>query len=208
VDRIREGVRRFRTVIFPEKQELYESLAEKQKPYALFLTCGDSRVEPSLLTGTDPGQIFVERTPGNIVPVYDETVSVGVSASIEYAVAVLGVQDLIVCGQSACGAMKGLLHPEILDKLPATGRWLKYAQPALELLERDHRGMDDADRLEILTQLNVVEQMGHLHTHPAVEERFKTGTLGIHGWLYEIHTGSVDAYNPASGKFEPWPDPA
>jgi len=208
VDRIREGVRRFRTVIFPEKQELYESLAEKQKPYALFLTCGDSRVEPSLLTGTDPGQIFVERTPGNIVPVYDETVSVGVSASIEYAVAVLGVQDLIVCGHSACGAMKGLLHPEILDKLPATGRWLKYAQPALELLERDHRGMDDADRLEILTQLNVVEQMGHLHTHPAVEERFKTGTLGIHGWLYEIHTGSVDAYNPASGKFEPWPDPA
>jgi carbonic anhydrase len=122
VDRIREGVRRFRAVVFPKKQELYESLAEKQKPYALFLTCGDSRIEPSILTGTDPGQIFVERTPGNIVPVYDETVSVGVSASIEYAVAVLGVQDVIVCGHSACGAMKGLLHPEILDKIPATAR--------------------------------------------------------------------------------------
>ena len=208
MDSIREGVRRFRTVVFPEKQELYESLAEKQKPYALFLTCGDSRIEPSILTGTDPGQIFVERTPGNIVPVYDETVSVGVSASIEYAVAVLGVQDLIVCGHSACGAMKGLLHPEILDKIPATARWLKYAQPAVELLERDHRGMDDAGRLKILTQLNVFEQMAHLHTHPAVEERFKAGALGIHGWFYEIHTGSVDASPPATGKFEPWPDPA
>ena len=206
MDRIREGVRRFRTVVFPEKQTLYESLAEKQIPYALFLTCGDSRIEPSLLTGTDPGQIFVERTPGNIVPVYDNTVSVGVSASIEYAVAILGVQDLIVCGHSACGAMKGLLHPELLDEIPATARWLKYAQPAVELLQKDYPGMGDADRLKILTQLNVVEQMAHLHTHPAVEARFKAGTLGIHGWFYEIHTGRVDAYNTATGKFEPWPD--
>jgi carbonic anhydrase len=208
VDRIREGVRRFRTVVFPERREMFEALAEKQIPYALFLTCGDSRIQPSILTGTDPGQIFVERTPGNIVPVYDETASVGVSASIEYAVAVLGVQDLIVCGHSACGAMKGLLHPEILDKTPATARWLRYALPAAELLERDYCGINDADRLKILTQLNVVEQMSHLHTHPAVKERFRTGTLGIHGWYYEIHTGSVDAYNPATGKFEPWPDPA
>jgi carbonic anhydrase len=206
VDRIREGVRRFRTVVFPEKQALYESLAEKQIPHALFLTCGDSRIEPSLLTGTDPGQMFVERTPGNIVPVYDNTVSVGVSASIEYAVAILGVPDLIVCGHSACGAMKGLLHPELLDEIPATARWLKYAQPAVELLQKDYPGMGDADRLKILTQLNVVEQMAHLHTHPAVEARFKAGTLGIHGWFYEIHTGRVDAYNTATGKFEPWPD--
>jgi carbonic anhydrase len=148
----------------------------------------------------------VERTPGNIVPVYDNTVSVGVSASIEYAVAILGVQDLIVCGHSACGAMKGLLHPELLDEIPATARWLKYAQPAVELLHKDYPGMGDADRLKILTQLNVVEQMAHLHTHPAVEARFKAETLGIHGWFYEIHTGRVDAYNTATGKFEPWPD--
>ena len=206
MDRIREGVRRFRTVVFPEKQALYESLAEKQIPHALFLTCGDSRIEPSLLTGTEPGQIFVERTPGNIVPVYDNTVSVGVSASIEYAVAILGVPDLIVCGHSACGAMKGLLHPELLDEIPATARWLKYAQPAVELLHKNYPRMGDADRLKILTQLNVVEQMAHLHTHPAVEARFKAGTLGIHGWFYEIHTGRVDAYNTAAGKFEPWPD--
>jgi carbonic anhydrase len=122
VDRIREGVLHFRKRIFPAKQEIYESLAEKQKPFALFLTCGDSRIEPSTLTDTGPGQIFVERNPGNIVPTYDERVSVGVSASIEYAIAVLGVQDVIVCGHSACGAMKSLLNPKTLENVPTTSR--------------------------------------------------------------------------------------
>jgi carbonic anhydrase len=205
VDQIREGVLRFRTVVFPEWRELYESLAEKQRPYALFLTCGDSRVEPSLLTGTEPGQIFVERTPGNIVPIYEDTSSVGVSASIEYAVAVLGVADVIVCGHSACGAMKALLHPEELEKMPATARWLKHAQPAVRELERDYRGADDSARLKTLTRLNVLEQMSHLHTHPAVEERCKQGNLGIHGWFYEIHTGTVEKFNPATREFERWP---
>jgi carbonic anhydrase len=204
-DRIREGVRRFRTVVFPERRELYENLAEKQKPHALFLTCGDSRIDPSLLTGTAPGEIFVERTPGNIVPTYEGTTSVGVSASIEYAVAVLGVADIIVCGHSACGAMKALLHPEELEKIPATARWLKYAQPAMQVLQRDYQGVDELARLKKLTQLNVLEQMAHLHTHPAVEERFKVGSLGIHGWFYEIHTGTVEAFNPATREFDLWP---
>jgi carbonic anhydrase len=205
VEQIREGVRRFRTVVFRERREVYENLAEKQKPYALFLTCGDSRIEPSLLTGTEPGQIFVERTPGNIVPIYADSVSVGVSASIEYAIAVLGVADVIVCGHSACGAMKGLLHPDVLEKLPATARWLKYAQPAVQLLEQECRGVDESDRLKRLAQLNVLEQMAHLHTHPTVEERFNRGSLGIHGWYYEIHTGTVEAFNPSTREFEPWP---
>src|SRR3954471_20330217 len=126
METILSGVRNFRTIVFPQKKEIYERLAEKQVPLALFLTCGDSRIDPSLLTGTEPGEIFVERTPGNIVPVYDDEVSVGVSASIEYAVAVLGVKNIIVCGHSACGAMKALLDPEKLTCLPATARWLKY----------------------------------------------------------------------------------
>ena len=193
-------------VVFPQKRELYESLAEKQKPYALFVTCGDSRIEPSLLTGTEPGQIFVERTPGNIVPIYEDTVSVGVSASIEYAVVALGVKDLIVCGHSSCGAMKALLHPEELRALPATARWLKYAQPALELLNPNDLGADESDRLKRLAQLNVMEQMAHLHTHPVVEERFQRGMLGIYGWFYEIHTGTVEVFDPVKGKFERLPE--
>ncbi|HYS10826.1 MAG TPA: carbonic anhydrase [Myxococcales bacterium] len=202
LDLIRDGVRRFRTEVFPKRREMYQQLAENQQPFALFLTCGDSRIDPSLLTGTEPGQIFVERTPGNIVPEYDDAVSVGVSASIEYAIAVLGVEEVIVCGHSACGAMKGLLHPEHLEHIPATARWLKYAEPALEKVGADHRG-----RLERLTKLNVIEQMRHLHSHPSVQDRLRAGRLGIHGWFYEIHTGTVEAYDPSSDRFAPWPPP-
>jgi len=206
VDRIREGVRRFRKEIFPQKRALYQSLAEKQTPQALFLTCGDSRIEPSLLTGTEPGEIFVERTPGNIVPVYDDGDRIGVSASIEYSVAVLGVQAIIVCGHSACGAMKALLHPDMLADIPATARWLTFAARAVARLDTTHSGLE-AERLETLTKLNVIEQMAHLHTHPAVEAHFTAGTLGIHGWFYEIHTGRVEAYNPDTAAFESYPDP-
>ncbi len=206
MQRIQEGVNRFRTRVFPQKRELYERLAEKQVPFALFLTCGDSRIEPSILTGTEPGQIFVERTPGNIVPIYDEIASVGVSASIEYAITVLGVQDVIICGHSACGAMKGLLHPEELRKIPATARWLKYAKPAIEMLERDYHELHGAPRLKKLSQLNVVEQMAHLHTHPAVAERLPAGKVRIHGWFYEIHKGMVERYNRDTGEFEMWPE--
>jgi len=200
VENILSGVRRFRAVTFPQRQKMYERLAEKQIPDALFLTCGDSRIDPLLLTGMDPGQLFVERTPGNIVPVYDNDVSVGVSSSIEYAVVALGVKDIIVCGHSACGAMKALLHPEQLQLLPATARWLKFAQPALNELRRENT--NNAENLNRLAQFNVLEQVKHLHTHPAVEQRFKAGSLGLHGWMYEIHTGIVKAYNPATREFE------
>jgi carbonic anhydrase len=201
---LKEGVRRFRNEVFPRNRALYESLAEKQTPYALFLTCGDSRIAPSILTNTDPGRMFVERTPGNIVPIYDETIRVGVSASIEYSIVELGVRDVVICGHSMCGAMKGLLHPEHLNELPATARWLEYARPAVEALERCGV-VGETERLKRLCQLNVIEQMAHLHTHPAVEERFRKGHLAIHGWYYEIHTGRVEAYNHKTGECEDWP---
>ncbi len=115
IEDLARGVRYFRNHTFPNNRELYESLAEKQNPHTLFLTCGDSRIDPGAMTNTDPGQIFVERTPGNIVPVYSEGAAVGVSASIEYSILVLGVRNVVVCGHSACGAMKALLDPEELD---------------------------------------------------------------------------------------------
>lgn len=203
-DYLRRGVHLFRNEVFPAMRELYETLAEKQLPDALFLTCGDSRIDPSALTSTEPGQIFVERTPGNIVPIYSDEVAVGVSASIEYSVVVLGVKDIVVCGHSACGAMKGLLDPEELHAIPATARWLRYAEPAIRSLNESFAHLQGKERLKRLSQLNVVEQIAHLHTHPAVETRVKEGTLALHGWYYEIHTGVVEVYNPETGRFEEW----
>jgi len=204
IDYLRRGVHRFRSETFPSKRELYLNLAEKQRPLALFLTCGDSRIDPSALTSTEPGEIFVERTPGNIVPIYSDEAAVGVSASIEYSVVVLGVRDIVVCGHSACGAMKGLLHPEELLHIPATARWLNYADPAFQLLSQNFAHLDDPGRLKRLSQLNVIEQISHLHTHPAVESRVKESAIAIHGWYYEIHTGMVEVFNPELGEFEEW----
>lgn len=204
IDYLRAGVHRFRTEIFPARRELYEQLAEKQLPHALFITCGDSRIDPEALTSAAPGEIFVERTPGNIVPVYSQSTAVGVSASIEYSIAVLGVTAVIVCGHSACGAMKGLLDPDELHHIPATARWLRYAVPALDLLNRRFPQLDGHDRLKRLSQLNILQQMEHLHTHPAVEMRALKGQLAIHGWYYELHTGAVEVYNPRTGEFEEW----
>ena len=198
LDGLRHGVRRFRTEVFPEQRAMFEELAERQRPFALFLTCGDSRIDPTALTATEPGQIFVERTPGNIVPIYSDEVAVGVSASIEYAIAVLGVTDVIICGHSGCGAMQALLDPAHLKDTPATARWLEYAKPAVERLGEGGEG-----RLDRLGKLNVLQQMRHLMTHPAVQAR--AGELTVHGWFYEIHTGLVEACDPVTGRFASWP---
>jgi len=202
VDYLRRGVHRFRNETFRSKRELYVNLAEKQEPLALFITCGDSRIDPSALTSTDPGEIFVERTPGNIVPIYDDEAAVGVSASIEYSVVVLGVRDIVVCGHSACGAMKGLLNCVELLHIPATARWLKYADPAFQRLSENFVHLDGEGRLKSLSHLNIIEQIAHLHTHPAVENRVSNCTLALHGWYYEIHTGIVEEYNADRGQFE------
>jgi carbonic anhydrase len=202
IEDLARGVRYFRHHTFPENRELYESLAEKQHPHTLFLTCGDSRIDPGAMTNTDPGQIFVERTPGNIVPVYSEGAAVGVSASIEYSILVLGVRNVVVCGHSACGAMKALLDPEELDHAPATARWLRYAKPAVGILDARYPHLQGAERLEHLCKLNVLAQMANLHTHPVVESRLQEERLELHGWYYEIHTGRVDAYNSRTGLFE------
>lgn len=203
MDAINEGVRRFQEVVFPERRHLYESVASSQSPRALFLTCGDSRVDPELLTGSGPGEIFVERNPGNMVPLYDEHTTVGVSASIEYALDVLEVPRIIICGHSDCGAMRALLDPEKLSSLGAVRSWLRLGEPALARLEREHPNASVQEQLELLIGLNVLEQMKHLKTHPSAARRLREGRLVIEGWTFDIKSGRVDCYKPESGRFEP-----
>lgn len=197
------GIGRFRRDVFPRRQEQYESLANVQRPKALFLTCADSRVLPSLITQTGPGELFVERNPGNIAPIHSGE-AVGVSASIEYAISALKTPHVIICGHSDCGAVKGILNPEAVADMPAVARWLRYGDEArrrLDPLATDDN--DEKERLARLTELNVLVQMEHLATHPAVQQARAAGRLTIHGWVYEIETGEVRAYDPARGSFVP-----
>jgi carbonic anhydrase len=204
IEDIRDGVLRFRKKVFPIRRALYEELANHQAPQILFITCIDSRVDPADLCDADPGDMFTERTPGNLVPVYGDVRS-GISASIEYAVTALEVSDIIVCGHSDCGALKATLNPKALKKLPAVDRWMHWADEAVTHVKKHHRQADDKEKLHRLCEQNVLAQMSHLETHPSVARRVKAGRLRIHGWVYEIHTGEVQAYNPATKQFELWP---
>src|ERR671926_1346028 len=147
VERILQGVSRFQREVYPKHRELFQRLALGQRPQALFITCADSRIDPCLLTQTRPGELFICRVIGNIAPPYPDAIG-GVSATIEYAVGVLGVPDVIVCGHTDCGVMKGVLNPEAVAALPSVSAWLGYAQPA-----RRAAGSDD---ILAITEQNVI----------------------------------------------------
>jgi carbonic anhydrase len=200
VDKILRGLKRFQKKVYPKHRELFRKLALQQRPAALFITCADSRIDPCLLTQTKPGELFICRVIGNIVPRYPESIG-GVSATIEYAVGVLGVPDVIVCGHTDCGVMKGVLNPEALKPLPNVSAWLEHAQAAREALANTKGSLTDAEFLLALTERNVVEQIKNLHTHPAVVAGLEQGSLKLHGWVYHIGKGIVTTYNPRREKF-------
>ncbi len=189
---LKAGIRKFRTEIYPENQATYvKAVSEPQTPHALFMTCADSRIDPELITQSGPGDLFVTRNVGNLVPAYGEMMG-GVSAVIEYAVSALKVQHVVICGHSDCGAMKGLLHPESLEKLPTVKSWLKNAHAALSVAD-SLRETDEKpnDLLRRLTEENVLLQMQHLRTHPSVAGAMAREELTISGWVYDIGRGEV-----------------
>ncbi|NBO92410.1 MAG: carbonic anhydrase [Planctomycetia bacterium] len=196
--RILQGVLEFQRRIFAEKKELFEELGKGQKPLALFITCADSRISPDLLAQTQPGELFHLRNAGNIVPPYG-IVSGGEDATIEFAVHYLRVRDIILCGHAKCGAIHGLLHPENLGTLPAVGRWVEHSRG---LLQRLKPGSDD-EQLQQAIELNVVTQLEHLRTHPAVKTALEARTLRMHGWVYDFERGKVTVYDPLKNQFVP-----
>ena len=202
VERILRGVGRFQKRIYPKHRELFQKLALQQRPSALFITCADSRIDPCLLTQTKPGELFICRVIGNVVPRYPQSIG-GVSATIEYAVGVLGVPDVIVCGHTDCGVMKGVLNPGALKPLSNVSAWLRHAQPARRATAKLRGKLGEAEFLLALTERNVVEQLANLHTHPAVAARLKQGSLNLHGWVYHLAEGRVTTYDGGSKKFLP-----
>jgi carbonic anhydrase len=200
VDRILKGLSRFQKRVYPKHRDLFQKLALGQRPEALFITCADSRIDPCMLTQTKPGDLFISRVIGNIVPPYPDAIG-GVSATIEYAVGVLGVVDIIVCGHTDCGVMKGVLNPEPLEPLTSVSAWLNYAQPARQAVLHHEKTHTESEFLLALTERNVVEQLGNLRTHPSVAARLEQGDLKLHGWVYDLGEGSVTAYDPDHAAF-------
>jgi carbonic anhydrase len=195
VEKFLRGVSRFQRNVYPRHQELFEKLAAGQRPGALFITCADSRIDPCLLTQTKPGELFICRVIGNIVPPYPDKIG-GVSATLEYAVGVLRVPEVIVCGHTDCGVMRGALNPDALTAFPNVTAWLRYANV-------DARDPEpSAESLLALAEKNVVAQLNNLRSHPAVAERLDEGDLALYGWLYDIGAGTVTAYDEESRSFK------
>lgn len=199
--KIIQGVHDFRSGVFEEQQDLFERLANSQTPDALFITCSDSRVNPNLITQTDPGDMFILRNAGNIIPPHGAGDN-GEAATVEYAVAGLGVQDIIVCGHSGCGAMQALLEPQSLTKLPTVAAWLEYAKATKYVMDTVYESITNLEeRVNIAIQENVLAQLVNLRTLPAVAAGLINRTVHLHGWVYQIETGQVFSYDPTVGQF-------
>jgi carbonic anhydrase len=179
---------RFQNEVFPRNRHLYEQLAREQQPETLFICCSDSRVVPHELTQTLPGELFICRNAGNIVPAHGDVLG-GVSATVEYAVQVLKVRHIIVCGHSDCGAMRAVLHPERVQSYRAVARWIRHAERVSAIAHELHHDLDDDQMLERLTEENVVSQLHNLATHPCVAAKTRAGCLQIHGMVFDIASG-------------------
>ena len=165
-------------------------MAQGQAPGRLFITCSDSRLVPSQFTQTGVGELFVIRNAGNIVPPYAASLE-GVTATIEYAVAVLEVPTIVVCGHTRCGAMKAALDPTSLDTIPNVRNWIKFVEPARLAVNELHPHVGPVTRWLELVKQNVLQQLANLRTHPWVAARASTGRLQLEGWVYDIGSGKV-----------------
>lgn len=196
------GYRRFRKDVYPPQQASFERMAHSQHPHTLFITCSDSRVVPSMFTQTEPGELFICRMVGNLIPAHGAA-SGGVVSAVEYAVSVLGVKNVVVCGHSDCGAMRAFLHPEKLEALPSVRAWLEHASTPITLTKQLYGHLPEEEFLRRLTQENVVSQMHHLRTHPSVAMAIRTGKLAVSGWYYDIGKATVTSYDEETGDFGP-----
>jgi len=209
MDHIVRGVLDFRKNVYPEHKDLFGALADSQNPDVLFFTCSDSRIDPNMVTGSNPGDLFICRNAGNVIPPHSNETG-GMTASIEYAVAVLNVRHIIVCGHTDCGAIKGALNIPALKGLPHVKEWLGHCRSAMEIV-RERHGIDgdaplDPKYLNEAIEENVLQQVQHLRTHPVVAAKLATGKIEIHGWVYDIKSGNIRCCGRDSIEFKNFDD--
>jgi carbonic anhydrase len=195
-----EGHKRFLAEVFPAKKSHFHLLSEGQTPAWLFITCADSRVVPDLILGTEPGDLFIARSIGNVVPITSQDVD-GVTATIEYSVEVLKVRHAIVCGHSDCGALKAALDRKSLANLPKARRWLDHVEAAFAYRQPLNPADGESAELASLIRGNVVAQLMNLHAQPPVARAVAEARLTVHGWYYDILTGRIEEYDEKLKKF-------
>ena len=193
----------FEKTTFPASGELFNKLTTHgQSPKALMISCADSRVVPEQILQAQPGDLFVCRNAGNMVPSYGTQLG-GVSATVEYAVAALGVRDIIVCGHSDCGAMKALSNPVGLERMPNVKAWLDHGAAAEHIVSTCKGHLQDKERVRAITLENIIAQIAHLRTHPSVASAIARGEMALHGWFVDIHAGQVLGLDGDTGHFVP-----
>ncbi len=198
------GVHHFKSTVYEQQKELFEKLTHGQTPEVLFITCSDSRINPNLITQTDPGELFIIRNAGNFVPPYVAGLPAGgEAATIEYAVSVLGVKEIIICGHTLCGALGAMLKPECLKELPAVSSWLSHAEVTRRIMKENYSHLHDDELFAAAVEENVLNQLESLRTHPAVAVKLARQEIHLHGWVYKIETGEVFAYRPENEEFVP-----
>jgi len=202
MQRLIAGHRKFLADVFPARKDQFKLLADSQAPEFLFITCSDSRIVPDLILGTGPGELFIARSIGNVVPVTANDVD-GCTATIEYAVEALRVKHAIICGHSDCGAMKAALHKKALENLPKAKRWLDHVEAAFN--HRQPLNPLDGSHVELASLIrgNVVAQLQNLRAQPCVKRAEAEGRLKIHGWYYDILSGRIERYDEPQKKFAP-----
>jgi len=202
-----DGVHAFHSEYFAKHRALFRSLAQRgQRPETIFITCSDSRVVPNLITSTDPGELFIVRNVGNVVPHVSNPG--GTAAAIEYAVEVLGVTNVIVCGHTHCGAISAILHPESMDRLPFVKRWLAQGERVRRIVAERYAHLDEDGRMLAAVEENVLVQLENLRAFPNIAERLERGVLTMSGWVFEIATGEVFEFDPRAGQFAPVGSPS
>ena len=202
MDRLIAGHKHFLAEVFPGRRNQYKLLADRQAPEWLFITCSDSRVVPDLILGTGPGDLFISRNAGNVVPVASNDVD-GTTATIEYAVEVLRVKSAILCGHSDCGALKAALNRKGLESLPKAKRWLSHVEGAFTHRQPLNPADGEHADLASLIRGNVVTQFLNLKAQPSVARAVSEGRLDVHGWYYDILTGRIEQYDEPAKKFIP-----
>ncbi len=195
-----EGLHKFQSEVFPPRAQFFTSLASGQRPETLFITCSDSRINPNLLTQTEPGELFILRNAGNIVPAYSPGSS-GEAATIEFAVQHLGVRQIVVCGHTQCGAMKALLSPGKLTDSPAVANWLMHAEATRRHVQDNYAHLEGEALATVLVEENVLSQLENLRTHPSIRARLARGEVSLHAWVYKLETGEVFQFTPQTGQF-------